>query len=189
MSYLTTRIVKQSFWAAVLFICTSYTPYSRQLENSGSELSNGTYEIKLTGDFNSKLKGKIYFETATETSSNGTSYATLKLDLRNKEKDFQHSMGFLVSKQGESKKIALGRYKVAKDIDGFLNYFDGVFGFANVKRMGELPFFADKGVLAITYLDKHTMSGNIKVNLKNSKGQRVYMSGNFIALKQKQESK
>jgi len=75
-------------------------------------------------------------------------------------------MELLISKQNQSISIKKGKYGVAEDIEGFLNDFDGVFGFANVGSIGEEPFFAKKGSVVITQLTELGLRGNINITFK-----------------------
>ncbi len=153
-------------------------------ENNDIVLLEGRYLIKSSGDFNKELKGYINFETSKEKSANGKNFSTLKLDLKNEDKSPKHSLEFLISKQNQDKHIpVVGSYSIVKDIDGFLNYFDGVFGFANIRDLGEAPLFAHKGKITIDHFDDNCLSGLLTVNLQNSGGKRIYLTGSFVATK------
>ncbi len=166
-------------WAIVpLFFISSGTWDSYNKDNEAATIDT----LRISGDFNMALKGEVYFETALETASDGTPFSTLKLNLKNHKES--HSLGFFISKQNHSKQITMGTYKVLEHIDGFLNYFDGVFGFAHIKELGELPFFAHKGKITIFHVGKDSLRGQLAVVLENPNGQRIDVTGNFTALKQ-----
>ncbi len=154
-------------------------------ENRDIVLLEGRYIIKSSGDFNKELKGYINFETSKERSANGKNFSTLKLYLKNEDKSPKHSLEFLISKQNQDKYIPVGSYSIVKDIDGFLNYFDGVFGFANIRDLGEAPLFAHKGKITIDHFDDNSLSGLLTVNLQSSGGKRIYVTGSFVATKRK----
>ena len=48
----------------------------------------------------------------------------------------QHSMELLITKQNQSSPIKKGKYGVSEDIEGFINDFDRVFGFAKKGKVG-----------------------------------------------------
>lgn len=182
MSHLFNNMVRTVFCAAILLLFTSYGPVKNTLNES--MLLEGNYTLKATGDFNLELKGEIHFETALKISGDGTPFSILELNLENDKKESRHSMGFLISEQNRPKGISEGIYKVPKDIDGFLNYFDGVFGFANIEGMGELPFFAQKGRITIHRIHESSLRGTIEVTMQNSNGKKVNVIGDFTAVKQ-----
>lgn len=154
-------------------------------DNRDVVLLEGRYMLKSSGDFNNELKGHINFETSKEKSANGKKFSTLKLSMKNEDKSPKHSLEFLISKQNSDQYIPIGSYSIAKDIDGFLNYFDGVFGFANIKDLGEAPLFAHKGKIIIGHFDDNSLSGLLTVDLQSSVGKRVYLTGSFVATKRK----
>ncbi|PCJ92842.1 MAG: hypothetical protein COA50_15020 [Flavobacteriaceae bacterium] len=163
----------------VLVIFTSGTSKRKLIK---SNLENGNYSISTTGDIQKKFKGVIYFETVDVTSSKGIRYNTLKLGLKNHKNHQMHSMQFLISKKTEKgQQIKTGTYKVANNIDGFINCFDGVFGFANIRSSGELPFFANSGKIKIEYISQDVLKGTIEVAMNNSERKRINIQGNFTA--------
>ncbi len=141
----------------------------------------GSYSLQVRGNLNQELKGVVSFETNIKAAADGTPFSTLELKLSNSSYRVRHSMGFLISRQNRSHEITVGTYRVAENIDGFLNDFDGVFGFANLDAMGELPFFAQKGKIIITRLTEDTLEGSMVVTLYNSNGKLIKVNGNFTA--------
>jgi hypothetical protein len=103
--------------------------------------------------------------------------------LRNNENKDTHSLGFLICDQDNAKEIQRGSYKVPGKIEGFLNYFDGVFGFANIKALGEQPFFAESGRIVIADVGSVILHGKIDVQLENPEGKRLSIKGNFTAIR------
>ncbi len=80
-------------------------------------------------------------------------------------------------------KIGNGRHEISGNIEGFLNYFDGVFGFANLNEFGELPFFAKNGAVTIDNIEDKILKGSINVVFENINEESVAIAGNFIALR------
>lgn len=144
-------------------------------------LLTGEYDLQSTGNLNKNLTGNITFETSIEKTSSGTSFSTLKLKLDDDKSNTEHMMQFLISKENSSNEIALGTYIITKDTDGFLNYFDGVFGFANIEALGEFPLFAQNGEIKIRYLDAKTVRGYMRIDLRNANGKSIHLEGGFMA--------
>jgi hypothetical protein len=92
-------------------------------------------------------------------------------------------MEFLISKENTAGMLPTGTYEVSRNQEGLLNYFDGVFGFANIAALGESPLFAKSGKIKIDYLDDRTVRGNISIQMTNSLGKRVGINGDFIVIK------
>lgn len=181
MSRFFLKIAKIGLWVVVPTLFISGTKLDSQ--QSSVRLIDGDYTIEITGNLNNRLSGVVYFETAVETTSKGISFSTLKLKLDHKEPVLPHSMEFLISKENTSARLAAGTYKVSGNQDGFLNYFDGVFGFANINALGELPLFAKDGEVQIDYLDDTTVKGALNITMSNTIGKTVQIRGNFAATK------
>ncbi len=143
MSKFILKIVKLGLWVLVPTLFISGTKLDDHLTLTSNV--DGDYTMQVTGNLNNKLSGAVSFETATATTSKGISFSTLKLKLDNKESGLPHSMEFLISKENTFNLLPIGTYKVLRNQEGFLNYFDGVFGFANINALGELPLFAQNG--------------------------------------------
>lgn len=141
------------------------------------------YSIEISGDLNNNLNGIVDFETAIEKTSKGISFSTLILKLDNKDSVFPHSIEFLISLENTTDIIPVGTFKVSRDHDGFLNNFEGVFGFANINVLGELPLFAQSGEIRIDHLDDTSLKGTLSIHMGNTMGKSVQINGSFIATK------
>lgn len=181
------RIGKIGLWAAILTLFTSYTTHGDTMQILAHNPIEGNYAIVATGDFDVELTGGINFETALETAGDGTPFATLKLNLKGDDRESNHDLGFLISQQDRSEPLTTGTYRVANRIEGFLNHFDGVFGFANVKKWGELPFFAQSGRISIRSLKGDYLQGSMEIVLRNANGKRINLRGNFTAIRQNEK--
>lgn len=89
----------------------------------------------------------------------------------------------MISKQNEQQLIPIGKYEISENIDGLLGYFDGVFGFANARILGEKPFFNDRGKIVITQMSDKALGGYISVSLISMQGDAIYLKGNFYAVR------
>ncbi len=145
--------------------------------------SHGTYAIQSTGSLDQYLGGEVNFETSFETNKNQNSTSILKLKLACEDNTFEHSIEFLIAKENTSNQISKGSYLVSQENRGFLNNFEGVFGFANINSLGELPFFAKSGEVHIDFADDITVVGTLNVSLQNANGKSINLTGDFVALK------
>lgn len=137
------------------------------------------YTIHVSGSVNGDFSGKVNFETSMVTTSKGVTFSVLKLRLDNKDSVVPSFIEFLIAKENTSELLPSGTYKVFKNKEGLLNFFDGVFGFANINELGESPLFAKQGTIRIDFLDKKTAKGKIEIQMTNSYGKRVRINGNF----------
>ncbi len=145
------------------------------------DVLEGKYTLHSTGVVNTVLKGKVEFETSIKEANNGTPLSTLVLKLENSEDAHQHAMEFLISKQDMAQGLSVGTYKVAKDIEGFMDSFDGIFGYANFKAFGELPFFAKEGTITISGLHDNFLQGFLDIAMYDPDGKEITISGSFMA--------
>ena len=183
MPSLLKKLLKTSFWILLLTLFTSAKSAGILTD---PPLEKGKYSIRASGDLQKVLKGTIEFENELITSIKGVEYRTLKLSLKNEEKNQNHSIQFLISEESKGKNsIGSGTYRIANHIEGFMHCFDGVFGFANIKSHGELPFFANSGKIIIEYKDQNILKGTIMVTMKNPDNKKINISGSFVANKKR----
>ncbi|MEA1786607.1 hypothetical protein U1E44_10930 [Arenibacter sp. GZD96] len=166
------------FWAIVPFIFVS-----GGVATNADGPSKSRYTLKATGDFSNELSGIVDFETFLEKGVSGAVFTTVKLNFKYPHDTQRNALEFLISKPYNEIKISPGSYGIAKDINGFLNCFDGAFGFANINEFGEVPFFTTKGRITLKQVSSDDLSGKIAVYLKNAAGKTIYVSGNFDANK------
>ncbi|TLF46314.1 hypothetical protein FEK29_00620 [Maribacter aurantiacus] len=75
-------------------------------------------------------------------------------------------------------KLYNGEYQVGK-VDGFLNGFEGIFGFFTHNDYGEKPFFANSGIVRILSLEDNRIQGYMDVTLVNDYGKKIRISDTF----------
>lgn len=173
------KSLKISFWILLPLLFISGTKSG--LDFHVPNYFEGSYELRATGALEQQLCGVVYFENTLDTNTQGIQCSTLTLKFISNESSDQHSMDLLITKQNQSSPIRKGKYGVSEDIKGFLNDFDGVFGFANVRSLGEVPFFAKKGKVVITQITELGLRGYIDVTLKCAKGTKIFINGSFSA--------
>lgn len=177
----------QFFIKTTKFVVLGLLPFLL-ISNSGKEIGLVDLEYAKTYLAETALKeyvaypSKIEYRTNHEKLDQGGFYNTLVLSF-GEEKDGSHAtMEFLISEKGASKKLSKGIYPIS-EIEGFINNFDGVFGVANVNRLGEKPFFAKKGFIQINELNLQGVSGYMDVTLVNEIGTTIRITDNFDTYK------
>ncbi len=164
-------------FAPLLF--TSYI--SPDLSDQGNHLPVGTCHLVLSKGLSADIMGSMEFDTSLSKGPNGRTYSVITLQMDNAQTGNLKSLGFLISRPNQAKGIALGSYNIGRRSEGFLPYFDGIFGFANSKLSGELPFFASEGTITITHADSGNLTGNMDVVFMNSDSKRLIIKGIFKA--------
>ena len=152
---------------------------------NGRNPYKGGYELNITGALEQQFFGFVHYESSQESTSRGRLFSTLSLKFDNTALNNQHNIEFLITKQNQSQIISLGKYEVVEDIEGLLDGFDGVFGYANIKALGEEPFFTKKGNVIITEFSDNGIQGYVDVTLYREKGKTIYINGRFNAVGKK----
>ncbi len=183
MSFIHVKTLKSIFLGGVCMLLTS----GAHQEQIPIVAANGSYELFVTGDYTTKFQGQATFNASVETSAKEIPYATLKLDLKSSiEDESGHTLGFFISKENSTQIISKGAHKITKDIEGFGHNFNGVFGFADIRLLGELPFFADEGIIQIKAVSDRSVIGSISVIFKNAEAKKIHLKGDFRAMKEDQ---
>lgn len=175
------KITKLGLWVLIATLFLSGARFEKY-PLSGS-LSYFDYHLQVSGSLNQRFHGNIEFETAIETTNKGISVSTLKIVLIDKEGVLPHNIEFLIARENMTTVLSEESYSIGRNKEGLLNYFDGVFGVANIKALGELPLFAKSGRIQIDFLDEMSVQGSLNVKLINSDGQSIHLKGNFAARK------
>ena len=181
MPHIVIKSLKLGLWVILALIFTSSSSIEEKPDKK--MLAAGSYVLNIAGERQLKLEGIINFETTKKCSPKGKEYTILKLTLNDNQEVPGHSLEFFLSKQYQSMKIGHGRHKISENIEGFLNYFDGVFAFANMNQFGELPFFAKNGSITIDNIDDRIIKGSINVVFENPNDEIVGLNGEFIAIR------
>ena len=173
------RIGRMLFWTVMPMLFVSHNPIEER--TIIQSISNAGYRLMATGDLQEELKGDFNFETNVKIANDGTKFSTLVLRLENDRMD--HAVEFLISKKDRDANEFRGTYEVSENINGFLNPFEGVFGYADIEELGELPFFAANGEVNIEEIDGALLTGTLSVTLKNATGAMINLKGSFASQK------
>lgn len=172
--------LKLGLWVILPLLLISFI--SRGLSNNYPDLESGTYQLNAIGAANTLLKGNIFFQQDEVISSKGRLLSTLKLNFEDNENSGELPIQFLISVDTDKQTISTGKYNISRYISGFMNNFDGVFGYANLSMLGEKPFFTRKGELVITEHSRDLVSGTLDVILEDVHGESLHLQGSFSAL-------
>lgn len=180
MPHIVFKTVKFTLWGMLLLFVSSHGtpdyPHIRFLPDAG------TYELQANGEEDINLLGSVSFERIQEKKENGHTYSVVKLHLAGDERKSPHTLGFFIARDGENLPLDRGTYRFKKDIEGFLEHFEGAFGFASINAYGEKPFFAREGKLTIGHVGKESMSGSLAISMVNADGETLHLGGDFNAL-------
>lgn len=179
----TFKSLKFGFWILLPLLLISNNKV--EFEAKGPSTMGGSYELHATGALEQQLNGLVYFKSEQQATSQGIPFSTLTLKFDDVAPNHYHDIEFLIAKQNQSHMISKGTYEVTRNVEGLLDNFDGVFGFANIKALGEKPFFAYKGKVVITQFSNTGLQGYVDVTLKCTKGRKLYIKGSFNATRQK----
>ena len=172
--------LKLGLWVILPLLLISFI--SRGLSNKHPGVDSGTFQLNSTGAANTLLEGNSFFEQDEVISRKGRLLSILKLNFRDNRDPRDIPIQFLISVDTDKQKISTGKYNISRYISGFVNNFDGVFGYANLSILGEKPFFTRKGQLVITEKSQDLISGTLDVILEDLNGESLHLQGSFSAL-------
>ncbi len=172
--------LKLGLWVILPLLLISFI--SRGVSNNHPSIDSGTYQLNSMGAVNTLLKGSTSFEEDEVISGKGRLLSTLKLNFRDNANPAKIPIQFLISVDPDEQSISTGTYNISRYISGFMNNFDGVFGYANLNMLGERPFFTRKGQLVITEKNNELVSGTLDVFLEAVNGESLHLQGSFRAI-------
>jgi len=176
----TLKTMKIGFWIVLPFLLISNAKIDPLTVNA--TVLEGAYDLQFSGATQKHLEGSVSFETKFIYEGDNASEPSLLLKFWNKDENAAHFIEFMIAKHEREERITTGTYNVNKKINGFLNDFDGVFGFANIKNLGEQPFFSHSGKIVITKSTDRGLIGHIRVSLTDMQGRVIWVKGNFHAI-------
>ncbi len=171
--------LKLGLWVVLPFLL--YSLFSYAFSGYSPSIAAGTCQLKSTGAVNTVLHGEAAFIQDEVISHNGSLLATLKLNFMAGKDASDYPIQFLISVDTDHRAITTGKYNISRYISGFIDDFDGVFGYANLSMLGETPFFTRKGQLVITDKSEDAINGTLDVVLEDVQGKALHLQGNFSA--------
>lgn len=152
------------------------------LSASSPNIEAGTCQLTSRGALATEFQGKASFIHDEVISEDGHLLATLRLDFMTGKDKEDGPIQFLISVDANKEAITTGTYNISRYISGFIDNFDGVFGYANLSMLGETPFFTRKGQLVITDKSADAIAGTLDVILEDVQGKALHLQGDFNAL-------
>lgn len=182
MNHYMLKSMKIGFWFLIPFFFISNSNLEPMPPTHAAE---SILAMSADGTFKELLNGKVTFETSEGVATNQAKpFSSLSLNFKANDKEQEHVMGIVIKKQCRSKEFAIGEYKLTKHIEGFLNNFEGVFAYADIKTLGDKPLFAKQGKLVITQIEGSHIRGFLDVQFADIdlKGNEINVKGNFYAV-------
>ncbi len=164
----------------ITFLSTSHIKFP--VNTSAGEVESGTYALEVNGNNFLNLNGTALFHTVQTTSEGGDVRYKMKLSFSDNPYHDDNGMTIYFTDPNWTGSLEKGTYYISENISGFMDNFEGVFGFADFKPLGELPYFARKGRIRILESDKDEIAGWVELILSNNEGEMLEVSGNFAAL-------
>jgi hypothetical protein len=144
-------------------------------------LKSGWCQFNVTGKYNLKIEGAATFQNSVEEDEWGKSRNKLTLNfVPNGNAKVQTIEFIIASNKIAQNKMITGFYKI-KTLNGLINGFDGVYGFADVNGSNELPFFIKTGSVTILKNHDNAIDGGLEVQFKNANGESLNIKGSFNA--------
>ena len=160
------------FGITPLFLIASV---SKEHENVKT-LEKGTYECEVSGVINGKVNGLAFFKIVEQHHDSGEISQKLELSFKTEEFEENTLIQFELSNKPERK----GVYKI-KNLERLFNGLDGVYGYADLGKQSELPYFASEGSITILENDSNVLRGNLDVRFRNADNEALTLKGFFNA--------
>ncbi len=171
--------MKTAFWFFMPFLFISNPDMDLNVPSNG----NPQGFVQYTNEpFEELLEGNATFEVKTGATDQGATYSSISLRFDDEGKGQEHMMGFLIKKTDSQEQLAIGEYRLSGHINGFLDNFDGVFGYADAKSLKGGPLFMEKGKLVITRMDEFNIYGYLDVVFMDNSNGELFVKGDFRAV-------
>ncbi|VXB57713.1 hypothetical protein [Maribacter litoralis] len=167
-------------------ICFGIVPFMLLASGAKSEignasLENGTCSFNIGGSSSFHIDGSASFKRITELDKFGNKADKLVLSFTDCDAGKKHNLEFIIaSDYKKTKGVPTGKHKI-KNIHCLINSFNGVYGFADLKEVSELPFFIKSGDIIITESISNKVDGKLEVQLENANGESLKVQGVFKA--------
>ena len=148
-------------------------------DNSSLEL--GTCSFNVDGNLSFHIDGGAIFENSTEEDKHGNKVDKLVLNFTTCGANQIQQLEFVIANNKiEQGGVQSGIYKIKK-LDHLINSFRGVYGFADLATVSELPYFVKSGDITITENYADNVGGKLEVQLENANGESLNVKGSFSA--------
>jgi hypothetical protein len=145
------------------------------------KVESGTYSFSFNGELSFRLEGVATFENRIEVDKFGDTINKLLLRFTSIDDLEMQKLEFIIASNTKKHHgVSVGVHKI-KNLDCLFNSFNGVYGFADLGSVSELPFFIKSGDINITESYSNHVDGKLQVQLENANGESLNVKGPFIA--------
>ena len=141
-----------------------------------SALKSGSCKFNVTGKYNLSIEGVATFQNSVDEDELGNRRNKLMLNFVPNGNVEVQTIEFVIAQN----EMLTGFYRI-KTLNGFINGFDGVYGFADIAGANELPFFIKTGGVRIHKSYDDAIDGSLEVQFKNANGESLNIKGSFSA--------
>ena len=144
-------------------------------------IKSGSCKFNVTGKYNLKIEGVASFQNMIEEREWGSDYNKLILNFVSNGNAEIQTIEFVIASNRITKSKKVSGYYGIKTLNGLIDGFEGVYGFADINRFNDLPFFIKTGGIRIFKNNDDTIDGSLEVQFKNANGESLNIKGSFIA--------
>ncbi|TVZ16342.1 hypothetical protein [Maribacter sp. MAR_2009_72] len=146
---------------------------------NNSSVEQGAFHFQFSGIKDESMVGKASFQLKNDVDEFGRVTKNIELRFVPANGCKADLISFIIASNDNLNRIN-GTYEI-KNLDRLIRQFSGVYGFADINELSELPFFAKDGTIAIHTNRKKTVFGNIEVTYENAEREPLTIKGFFNA--------
>lgn len=148
---------------------------------NNSIIEIGTCSFNVDGSLSFHIDGAAIFTSSIEEDKDGNKVDKLLLNFTTCGVDQIQKFEFVIANNKKKQHgVPAGVYKIKK-LDHLINNFRGVYGFADLAGVSELPYFVKSGDITITENYTDNVGGKLEVQLENANGESLKVKGSFSA--------
>jgi len=143
-------------------------------------IDEGQFLLSAYGVANQDICGSATFSQKINEDRRGheSSQVWLRFDFSTTA---NHNSIEIVLSNSKIKDIEVGRSYKFDNRSQLYADFDGIYGFADIATIDELPFFAERGTLTILAVEGNLIKGAINAEFKNASKGKIVFQGSFNA--------
>jgi len=150
-------------------------------DSAYTKLENGVYQFKFSGLVNYSCTGMASFQNKVKKDVLGNNIISLELSFKSRCNSDLELIEFIISpKSIGANGISAGIYKI-KNLEQLINRFNGIYGFADLRSLNELPFFVKNGSITVNEIKADRVVGSLKIRFENADEESLYIQGSFNA--------
>ncbi|SHI54803.1 hypothetical protein SAMN04488513_101606 [Pseudozobellia thermophila] len=169
------------FWLLLPIVLISNTRTSDNRLLDDPFVEDGSYVVKAKEISDLTISGKAVFKKSALLKGQKKKFSRIEINLGPSKNGIQHTMGLVLFKQADGSNNPVGHYNVSQKTLGFSPVGEGVFGFADVGTLGELPFYTEHGTVYVSKEENGLLSGTLNLVMRNFRGKAIKITGSFRA--------